>query len=536
MKIDAANVPTGAVLKADVCIVGGGPVGLALASELQASGQRVCILESGGERPSSAGQRLNQGSNVGRRYMRLDRARFRALGGNSHKWFRFESAWAVDGGLRCLPLRPIDYEVRAGVPFSGWPIGSGDLEPAYGRARELCGLPSAEAEAASNDGAPFALDPSRIEPVVFQFGAEGAFGRLGQRLSDAPSVQIVLNATATSVKMDAQDPKHTSRIEVARPDGRRFEVEARVFVLAAGGIENARLLLLSGQTQPGGLGNGSGLAGRFFMEHLHANLGVLRSSAPDFWARAGFYERCRVGPAAELGAFALSPEVMRAEGLLGVVISPFVTYEGLFSRPFAAFMRLRQGLLDRSLPPAVASDLSTLLRRPFDVARAVAMVRTRRFPSRRVFGLVVQAEQAPNPDSRVTLSDRVDHFGLRQVQLDWRLGANELRSVRRAQSLLDAELRRAGLGSIDTWFGAGDADRLVGTWHHMGTTRMHPDAAQGVVDRDCRVHGTANLFVAGSSVFPTSGAATVTLTSVALAVRLARHLRTSLAQRDVVAT
>jgi choline dehydrogenase-like flavoprotein len=147
-----------------------------------------------------------------------------------------------------------------------------------------------------------------------------------------------------------------------------------------------------------------------------------------------------------------------------------------------------------------------------------------------VFILRVQAEQSPNPSSRVTLDDARDAFGLRKARLDWRVTEFDRSSIRRTQEILDRELRRAKLGRLERKLGEEDPPALFrGAFHHMGTTRMHREASLGVVDPDCRVHGLANLFVAGSSVFPTAGCVNPTLTLVALAVRLADHLRDELA-------
>jgi choline dehydrogenase-like flavoprotein len=140
-------------------------------------------------------------------------------------------------------------------------------------------------------------------------------------------------------------------------------------------------------------------------------------------------------------------------------------------------------------------------------------------------------EQAPNFDSRVTLGQDRDRLGCRRTALRWRLSSLDKFTAHRAHVILGEELSRSGLGHMRSSMGR-EADpwptSVRGARHHMGTTRMHADPRRGVVDADCRVHGIANLYVAGSSVFPTSGAANPTLTIVALALRLARHLQNRL--------
>jgi choline dehydrogenase-like flavoprotein len=151
--------------------------------------------------------------------------------------------------------------------------------------------------------------------------------------------------------------------------------------------------------------------------------------------------------------------------------------------------------------------------------------------------LEARGEQAPNPESRVTLTGERDALGARRVRLDWRLQAQDAGSLRAAARLLGRELGAQGLGRVHCGIGApavealaaGEAARrLRGGPHHMGTTRMHRDPRHGVVDADCRVHGVDNLFVAGASVFPTCGCSNPTLTLLALALRLAAHLRREL--------
>ena len=148
----------------------------------------------------------------------------------------------------------------------------------------------------------------------------------------------------------------------------------------------------------------------------------------------------------------------------------------------------------------------------------------------KILALRAQAEQAPNPDSRVTLGTRRDRFGQPVARVDWRPAASDRASIRASQEVVDAALRTAGLGHVEFMLGDEDPPALLeGNFHHLGTTRMHPDPADGVVDADCRVHGVRNLYVAGSSVFPTYGCSNPTLTVVALALRLADHLKKQLA-------
>jgi choline dehydrogenase-like flavoprotein len=147
-------------------------------------------------------------------------------------------------------------------------------------------------------------------------------------------------------------------------------------------------------------------------------------------------------------------------------------------------------------------------------------------------------EAVPDPDSRVTLSaDKRDRFGMPRVKVEWRLGEQVQRTFDKTFSLLAQELQMAGIADVELdapLEGRRWPAKLEGTWHHMGTTRMHDSPHEGVVDRDCKVHGMSNLYVAGSSVFPTVGANFPTITIAALALRLAGHLVRQLDVPDIV--
>jgi choline dehydrogenase-like flavoprotein len=160
---------------------------------------------------------------------------------------------------------------------------------------------------------------------------------------------------------------------------------------------------------------------------------------------------------------------------------------------------------------------------------------------RRLYAMV-RAEQAPNPASRVTLGERRDALGVPQPALDWQLSRQDKDTVAVLAETLGAEFTRLGLGSVtpSTWLAESGCDwpvdptvskHPIAGYHHMGTTRMGRERSRSVVDANCRVHGYGNLYVAGSSVFPTGGWANPTLTILALAHRLADHIDTRLARQ-----
>jgi choline dehydrogenase-like flavoprotein len=342
------------------------------------------------------------------------------------------------------------------------------------------------------------LEPGVVETRNLQV-APVRFGEVHRAaIASAANVDAFLHANALELVASASGASVES-LRVATLSGGRFEVRARVFVLAAGGIENARLLLASNRVHARGIGNARDLVGRFFMDHPHLASAVFLPVRSDL--ELELYHPHRRGRVSNTAVLVPSEAVQRRERLLGSWLG--VASEGTLPG------------FERSL----ARMVHALERAPGEPA------------SRAIFLLAV-GEQAPNPQSRVRLTDERDALGLPRVQLEWRLSAIDKRSLLRAHRLVARELARAGLGRLQILLEEDEAawpEDLAGGRHHMGTTRMHPDPAEGVVDASCRVHGVANLYVAGSSVFPTSGAASPTLTLVALAIRLADRIQEAFA-------
>ena len=556
MVIDARkHVPPGGP-EADVCIVGAGPAGLTLAHELARTGVRVCLLESGGPTAGSPGRGLNGGevdSPHGYRRETLSEGRSRQLGGSAglwnHLWRGHTGRW-----IRYLPLDPIDFERRDWVPASGWPFSREDMQPFYERARRVCGIAHADADDPDGPGvgsAPPWSTPS-VESFTARFGQGTPFLReLPATLRRDPRTGVILHATLKKLRLDASGEAVESA-EVTAGGHRDFRVRARVFVLAAGGLENARVLLLHDEVRRGGLGNAHDMVGRCFMDHPAVTLGQLRPFSDALFEDATFYDQRFVNGRAVMGCLHIRPEVMRRERMLNLsaAVSPrlrdlrsnLAPVAGqLFAKGPRFLWERGFGRVAGALPPGTSADgAASSWRRLLDsyysecfCGWSEARRKRRRFRDFRVRCLV---EQSADRANRVTLGDAVDAFGQRKIRLAWKWNELELRTLRKAQEIFCAELPAAGVGEFTPTPARADGvpPEFFSTHHFMGTTRMHVDPSQGVVDADSRVHGVGNLFVAGSSVFPTSGFANPTLTIVALAVRLADHLRETLREVPVV--
>ncbi len=524
---DAREIEDASVIECDLAVVGAGAAGIAIAHSMAGSRHQVCLVESGGLEFDPAVQDMYVGDVVGLPYDKLDIARLRFFGGATNHW-----------AGRSRPLDEIDFETREWVPYSGWPITRAELEPFYLRAQEMCQLGPFEYRAESwlgPDEVALPLEEEALRSLVWQYSPPTRFGEAyGAELEAASNVDVLLHANLVEIAANEAGTR-VEALQVATLDGRRLTVRAREFVLACGGLENARLLLIANQGDAGGLGEGREHVGRFFMEHPHLAAARALVTEPHL---LGFYDYGRRAVPRHghsiVGCLNLSPAEQRRQGVLNCDFN--VTADNVGDTGFAAMRRIWKALRGGNLPDDLAADLRRVL---FDIDDTVAgllsRLNLRDYQAETgSFLLWSSAEQAPNPDSRVVLSEQRDALGLPRIALDWRLLELDERSLRVAHQVVAEQLGQAGLGrvQIQDWLSAaadGWAPELIGGHHHMGTTRMADEPTRGVVDRHCRMHGVANLHIAGSSVFPTSGSANPTLTIVALALRLAETLEAKLA-------
>jgi choline dehydrogenase-like flavoprotein len=528
--IDSNNVPRGTLLETDICIIGAGPAGISLARSFDNQPFRVILLESGRLKRNRAGQALYKGENIGLHYEDLDQARSRYFGGSSNCW----------GGF-CRPLDTHDFEARDWVPNSGWPIKRSELLPYYKRAHALLQLGPFEYNPQSwedwigrKDVRLLPLAGDRTVNVISQLSPPTRFGRhYRDEILQSRNVVTYLGANVTEIEAPGNGAQVTA-VRVRTLAGGTFLVAARTYVLATGGIETPRLLLASNRYQPRGIGNQHDLVGRYFMDHPRLRSGTIQFRDPA--ANSSIYDLHYTLPGGvtakgvKIAAyFGLTPETQRAERLGNTRCYAVSRYVGDDPAAYTAVSHIRQAvhgagsLLDRS-----RSDLFNMVKQLPRVAVLAAGLKLRLPFLARGFALETVVEPTPLPDSRVTLGTGRDGLGMPRVKVEWRLGELEKRTIRRTQEILGEDIQRAGAGIVTVDAPGEDEDwpdTLRGCWHHMGTARMADDARRGVVDAQCRVHGMENLFIAGSSVFPTCGSDMPTITIVALALRLADHIK-----------
>lgn len=516
-----------AVLAAPICIVGAGAAGITLALELAEAGIDVVLLEGGGLDFEDESQSLYEGAVIGRGQTDIAYSRLRQFGGTTGHWT----------GL-CAPLSPIDFEKRAGVPHSGWPITRADLDPFYRRAQSYLQLGpfayNVEDWQQVLSGVPWPLDPGIIENVIYQSSPPTRFAETYlDAVSGSERIRCFFHANLTDLEIN--EAGAVTRATIKSFDGRTAFVEAKHFILACGGIENARLLLNFNRQRSAGLGNERGLVGRYFMDHMNCTLGEIVPADPE--ANVDFYLGHDSDQVPLLVALRLTDAVLRREEIAhtSVFLDPVWEEQShnddFRDHSWLAFSAIARAFARGQMPDQLWPRLCTIAEAPGAVFTGIYRNVQRRFlPAGRLSTLRLRqdAEQVPNPDSRVLLNGERDALGLHRATLDWQLTDHDLLSLRRTHELIGQAVGAQGIGRLRLGIDDPPAfDEVFTGYHHMGTTRMHDDPGQGVVDANCKVHGLANLHIAGSSVFTTGGTANPTLTLTALAIRLADHLARS---------
>jgi len=547
MFIDARSLPKGTQLDCDVVIVGSGAGGMALAAEFLSSSLDVIVLESGGRGFEPETQDLYKGEVLDRaRHGPLDKYRQRRFGGTTTVW-----------GGRCAPFDAIDFEPRAHVPYSGWPVGRAELDPYYERAHNYLELGKYSYQVADSlpNAAPSLLpgldSKDLLADSLWRFSLPANFARLTPKaFKKSANLRIYFHANCLHIQMNPEG-KHVTELRVASLEKNHFTVRARNYVLAAGGLEVTRLLLASRDICSAGIGNSHDVLGRYYISHLAGDLcqiSLTPKGGPVIWD----YERSPEGVYCRR-QFRFSEEVQRREGLYNfrAILSHPPMADPSHRNPILSAGYLAKHLLIHKIPPEYSKDLAGHLT-PYRRVRAHLknvlvgspqllgfsfmwlnrrILARRKLPSislenkNQVYTLHFDTEQSPNPESRVTLSESKDALGLNRLRVDWRTSTADAEALVRSFRVLKREFAASGVATLH----AEEAEVAkfeggVGS-HHFGTTRMADSPSRGVVDADCCVHGTDNLFIATSSTFPTASFANPALTIVAFAIRLADHLK-----------
>jgi choline dehydrogenase-like flavoprotein len=513
--LDQAPVQT-----ADVCIIGAGAAGIALAVECSRLGLTVLLLEAGGARFEAASQSLYSSEIAGRPHTGIHDGRFRVFGGTTTRW-----------GGQILELDPLDFEHRAWVPDSGWPIPKTELTAAYARALEIENV----APAILNDRAvwdavhtPVPDVGPGLEPFFTRFCPQPDFAKLHRAfLETSPNVTVYLHANFCGFLLNEPAGAFTG-VTCKTLAGQTHRFTARHYVLCAGAIETARLLLQPLAEDIAAPWNRSGLTGRFFQDHIDIN--VAKLVPIDHRAFHLWFDNIYLSGYRYIPKIKLSAQLQEEFGTLAVGASLHCqsARQSAVTGFRETLLALRRGGVKnlkaaQLLAVVPASDI--LIRKAWRRARHHRAYN----PDDNGVDLRVHCEQAPHPDSRITLADDRDALGLFRTRLDWRIGELELMTVQKFANYAVQQFEAAGIARGTIYHESLEnleafARHAVDTYHHMGTARMAVSADAGVVDPDCKLFGIDNGFVCSSAVFPTSGFSNPTHTILALAVRLAAHL------------
>ncbi len=465
------------MLRTRVCVIGSGPAGMTAAVTLSNKGFDVVLVEAGGRYRTAESQAQFAGEVVGDDYYDLSTARLRMFGGTSNHW----------GGY-CIPLDDHDFEPHPQFPDTGWPISRKDLDPYLDGACEVLEIPNSFPEE---------LVTPTLRRTRFQFSAPVNFGyKYDELCTSSERLRVCLESTLVDFKLDDQAIKSAV---VKAADGREFSVDAELFVLCAGAIENSRLLLWMNQNNGGRLVPESRTLGRYWMEHPHANVGeMLIESEPEFFHGGPPFTR--------MASFSLTKQ---AQYDMGVLNADMLVEETAYSSETKGWIA---DLL--CYAPALGERLMGLFEKDL------------------VCGARIRShwEQQPLLENRVTLdSSKSDDLGIPRVKLYWKKSEADRTTIVRTANEFARQIANSELGRVRLvrWViddGPITPQSRMGGWHHMGGTRMSDTPDKGIVDPSLRVHGSPNLYIGGSSVFPSGGYANSTLTIVQLSLRLSDEI------------
>ncbi len=505
MHTDARNLDNNTIIEGDICIAGAGAAGISMAMEWDNTPFKVILLEGGGFEYEDRIQELYGGKTTGQRYFPLKSTRLHYFGGTTGHWAGY-----------CSLLDPIDFAKREWVNESGWPITLNDLLPFYKKAHDYLDLEhfdySEEYWLKKNylfEKLPF--DEKVIWNKMWRFSPPTRFGK---KYKDPVfnSKNIHLYTYANAVNIVANDEIRTIKEMVIKNyAGKTHIVRAKKFVLACNAIQNARLLLASSQQAKNGLGNDNDIVGRYFMEHLE-----MRSA--ELW-----FNRPRA-----LNLYIHNPEARAELAVSAEKQAEFKILNGTASLSELALARRMKPFID-TWSKDDPRESKKRMNDAYDKAEGNRFERKKEIFSD-AFEFYTRIEQSPNPSCRVTLDTEKDELGMPRTQLHWELTPLEKTSIRKLYELIGEQVGWAGIGRVKLLEYLEDENDqswptfTSGGWHHIGTTRMSDDPKKGVVDANCKVHGIANLYVAGASCFPTSGAVNPTFSLVALSLRLSDNL------------
>jgi choline dehydrogenase-like flavoprotein len=511
MHIDARNIENNSIIEGDICIIGAGAAGLAIALDWINTPYKVILLEGGGFEFDEKLQELYKGTSTGANFPPMNASRLHQFGGTTGLW----------GGF-CSPFDPIDFKERSWVPNSGWPIQRKDLDPFYERASKVIQLGPYnydlkywQKQMPNMNTFPF--DAKIISTKIWQFNHLRFGKEYKDTIVNARNIHLYIYANVVDIQTNS-NASEINQLVIKNYTGKTHTVKAKKFIMACGAIQNTRLLLASNTIAKAGLGNDNDLVGRYFMEHLEYTIADLYMLKPFHTNLYSFdFNTTKVA-----GELCITPETQEKEQILNGTSSFHIQENPKDDETRIASWKNfeNQGKLQKD-------NLEMWQKAEQSAKEGNGNVG-------KLFQMNIRIEQAPNPNSRVTLGKEKDALGVPRASMNWDLTELDKRSIRKIHYLIGQEMGKSGFGRLKLREPFVDENDMTfpkdihGGNHHMGTMRMNNDPKKGVVNDNCQVHGIHNLFIAGSACFPTAGAPNPTMTLIAMSLRLSDHIKTLL--------
>lgn len=553
MLIDGGALEDGHLLQGDAVVVGSGPAGIVVALELANAGIEVILVESGGPRFAQNAQDLGETPYFDPRvHAPISHCTRRQIGGTSTIW-----------GGRCVPYDKLDFDERPYITDATWPVSYEEIAAYYPRACDWCRCGDAQFDIREIEGieqktiVPGLPEGEVLTSSLERWSLPTNFGKeYRHALRRNSKIKVIHGLTCTEIRCDDSGKRVAGICAKTTSRGREISLSASVYVLACGGLETTRLLMVSDRHHAGGIGNHSGMLGRFYMGHISGRIARVCFHTPPKKTVYGFdrdasgvYVRRRFSFKREfhhekqlqnIVAWLVNPEIHDPSHGSGVLSLAYLALTSPLLGKHIAPQAIRKSLAGGSRERQVFRHLANIL---LDTPRTMAFIPSfgyRRFIARRkipgffvfsksnAYPLHYHGEQVPNYDSRVYLADDRDKLGMRKLKIDLRYTSQDIDGVIRAHRYWDDFLRKSACGHLEYLHNdleSSISEQAADGFHQVGTTRMSGRPGNGVVGKNCNVHGFDDLFVASSSMFVTSGQANSTFTIVAFAVRLADHLK-----------
>ena len=541
MQTDVDSLENDTLIELDICIIGAGPAGLILAHAFIGTNFTVSLLESGGLSKNSKIQKLSEGTLSGDLSEPIDQTHIRQVGGTANHWIIKMADKRY--GYRYAPFDAIDFEKREGLPYSGWPIQKTDLDTYYAEVVAKCEIGPYQFNSQSwtnSSTDTLKLDPEKIISDVFMFGPTKKFTQdFPSDISKSSNINLFTNATVVEL-LTSKCGSLTEVAIIKTFTGKTIRFRAKQFILATNALQTPRLLLNSRKTHSQGIGNQHDNVGRYYMDHSLVSSGNFYLFDAKKINEFGFYDMRLIAGTSVLGKLKLSKEIMKKQQLrnMTATLFPMPTFNDV--EALSSVKNIATAIANRQLPAELKKNILAIYKGKSHVLRVLYEKLRYDTPIMPGFGrggwskltnneqkyqrleLLSFVEQSPNPDNRVTLINEIDELGCKKINLHFKWDEGDIASIRKAQKIFADSLNQTGLGHFELPEDFSiHPNRLAGLHHMMGTCRMSESAKDGVVDKNCKVFGMQNLYIAGSAVFATGSYANPTLTNLALSVRIA---------------